>query len=39
MDMPKKGSLLVYANAAIIRSEHDEKIGEDIERGIPYIKG
>jgi len=35
----RKASLLIYANAAIIRSEHNEKIGEDIEREIPYMKG
>jgi antirestriction protein ArdC len=34
----EKGSLVVYANA-ITRTERDEKTGEDVEHGIPYLKG
>jgi antirestriction protein ArdC len=34
----EKGSLVVYANS-ITRTEHDNKIGEDVERKIPYMKG
>jgi antirestriction protein ArdC len=34
----EKGSLVVYANA-IMRTEHDEKSGEDVEHEIPYMKG
>jgi antirestriction protein ArdC len=34
----EKGSLVVFANA-IIRTEHDDTTGQDVEREIPYMKG
>jgi antirestriction protein ArdC len=34
----EKGSLVVFSNT-IIRTEHDDKTGEDAEREIPYLKG
>jgi antirestriction protein ArdC len=34
----EKGSLVVYANA-VIKKEHDDKTGEDLERSIPFLKG
>src|SRR5271154_5667770 len=34
----EKGSLVVYANS-ITRTEHDDATGEDIERGIPFLRG
>lgn len=33
-----KGSLVVYANR-IVRTEHDDHTGEDVEREIPFLKG
>lgn len=34
----EKGSLVVYANS-IVRKEHDDSTGEDVEREIPFLKG